>query len=74
MLTGSPQIHLIDQGALRYEVTAGIVEKHDLAISNGHGVQGKDGRYYSYYGLGWSVLAVPFYMVGKFIGDPFFIQ
>ena len=66
MLTGSPQIHLIDQGALRYEVTAGIVEKHDLSVSNGFGVKGKDGRYYSYYGLGWSVLAVPFYILGKF--------
>src|SRR3990170_3098498 len=69
MITASmPQFFLADQSAVRYEVTAGIVEKHDLAISNGHGVQGKDGRYYSYYGLGWSVLAVPFYMVGKFIG------
>jgi hypothetical protein len=72
LITASlPQFFLADQSAVRYEVTVGIVEKHDLAISNGHGVQGKDGRYYSYYGLGWSVLAVPFYMVGKFIGrDP----
>jgi len=69
MITASiPQFRLTDQSVVRYEVTAGIVEKHDLAISSGHGVQGKDGRYYSYYGLGWSVLAVPFYMVGKFIG------
>src|SRR4030042_2235159 len=67
MLTGSiAQIHLIDQSALRYEVTAGIVEKHNLSVSDGFGVKGKDGRYYSYYGLGWSVLAVPFYILGKF--------
>ena len=64
--TGSPVIHLIDQGALRYEVTASIVEKYDLSVSDGFGVKGKDGRYYSYYGLGWSVLAVPFYILGKF--------
>jgi len=69
MITASiPQFRLTDQSFVRYEVTSAIVEKHDLAISSGHGVQGKDGRYYSYYGLGWSVLAVPFYMVGKFIG------
>ena len=68
MLTASiPQLHLTDQSAVRYEVTVSIAEKHDLAISNGYGVRGKDGRYYGYYGLGWSVLAVPFYVLGKFI-------
>ncbi|HZD41167.1 MAG TPA: glycosyltransferase family 39 protein [Terriglobales bacterium] len=62
------QIRSMDQSALRYEVTASIVEKHGLAVADGKGVRGKDGRYYSYYGLGWSVLALPFYAFGKLIG------
>ena len=33
-----PQFRLTDQSVVHYEVTAGIVEKHDLAISRGHGV------------------------------------
>ncbi len=63
------QIRFIPQSALRYEVTSGIVEKCDLSIPNGFGVKGKDGRYYSYYGLGWPVLTVPFYVLGKYTGS-----
>ena len=53
---------------LRYQVTTSIVEKYDLSVPNGFGVKGKDGRFYSFYGLGWSVLAVPFYILGKYLG------
>lgn len=67
MITAS-MIHHSDQSALRYDVTENVVEKHDLSVSNGNGVQGKDGRYYSYYGLGSSALAVPFYVIGKVVG------
>ena len=33
---------------------------------DGYGLYGKDGRYYAKYGLGWSLAAVPFYLLGSF--------
>lgn len=58
----------VDTGRVRYEVTRSIVEKSDLAIPTGLGVSGIDGRDYSWFGLGHSLLAIPFYIAGKYAG------
>jgi hypothetical protein len=64
-----PNVYSVDQYHQRYEVTRSIVERFDLSIPEGYdGIEGIDGRTYSLYGLGWSILAVPFYTVGKFVG------
>jgi hypothetical protein len=38
---------------------------------DGYGLYGKDGRYYAKYGLGWSLAAVPFYLLGSFSSELF---
>jgi Dolichyl-phosphate-mannose-protein mannosyltransferase len=55
---------------VRYAVTQNLVEKADLATEESLGIPGKDGRYYSWFGLGQSLLAVPFYLFGKYVGNP----
>jgi hypothetical protein len=61
---------VVDQYISRYEVTKSIVERFELHIPEGSptSIKGVDGRTYSLYGLGWSILAVPFYTVGKIVG------
>ena len=61
---------LIDQFVSRYEVTKAIVERFDLSIPEGNqsNIKGVDGRSYSLYGLGWPILAVPLYILGKIFG------
>jgi hypothetical protein len=59
-----------DQHLLRYQVAKSIVERFDLTVPEGSfGIKGWDGRFYSLYGLGWSILAVPFYAGGKLVGQ-----
>jgi len=63
----------IDQYITRYEVTKAIVERFELSIPEGSptSIKGLDGKTYSLYGLGWPILAVPLYMIGKIFGrDP----
>lgn len=59
-------------GTSMYLVTKNIVENHSLSIDPegrpGLFKKGKDGKYYSKYGLGTSVLAIPFYYFGRTIG------
>ena len=50
---------------LRYQVTKSIVNKGTLTVSEDIGIPGKDGRYYSFYGLGQSILAIPLYLLSK---------
>lgn len=60
-----------DQSVLRIEVAKAIVERGDLAISQHvDGIRGIDGRNYSIRGIGGELLAVPFYLVGKWSGIP----
>jgi hypothetical protein len=59
-----------DASQARYLVTKSIVERLDPSIPDGLGIKGVDRRDYSWYGLGQSVLAIPFYIVGKYIGTP----
>src|SRR4030067_3346505 len=51
----------------RFEDTKSLVDNLDFSISTlkSTGVIGIDGRIYSIHGLGWPVLAAPFYLVGK---------
>lgn len=57
-----------DSSSARYEVTRSMVERFDVAIPDDTGLRGKDGRDYSWYGLGYSLLSVPFYLAGKWTG------
>lgn len=50
-------------GISMYEVARSIVEDHDVAIVHGVVWEGADGRYYSPFGIGLSLLAVPVYGV-----------
>ncbi len=59
-----------DQFIQRTQVTQSIVEKFQISIPQcDDSIKGTDGRSYSLYGLGWPILAVPFYVVGKHIGN-----
>jgi len=56
---------------MSYEVTKNIVEHGSVAMSyNVHNMdahRGADGRYYSPYGIGHPIYAVPFYLAGRVI-------
>ena len=60
----------IDQYISRYEVTQSIAERFELSIPEGSptSIKGVNGKTYSLYGLGWPILAVPLYMIGKIFG------
>ena len=63
------KIYDVEQHGQRYQVAKSIVEKGELSIPEStFSIRGMDGRSYSLYGLGWSILAVPFYAGGKFVG------
>ena len=58
-----------DASRARYEVTRSLVERLDVAIPEDiAGFKGKDGKNYSWYGLGHSLLSVPFYLIGNYVG------
>ena len=62
-------VYVVDQHIQRYQVAKSIVEKCDVSIPDStSSIRGIDGRSYSLYGLGWPILVVPFYTIGKFIG------
>jgi len=69
-------VDVTDDGMVRYSVTQQMVEKHtlDLPTSIGArwGIRGQDGRYFTNHGLGQSLVAVPFYLVGSWLGNPKF--
>src|SRR4030067_2582646 len=62
-----PNVNFVDQYHQRYEMTKSIVQKFELSIPEGYGIKGIDGKDYPMYGLGWSALAVPFYIVGDYV-------
>jgi len=71
LLTSSyTSVYDTDASNARYQVTKSIVERFDLSMPTGMGVKGIDGRDYSWFGLGNSLLAVPFYIIGKYLGTP----
>lgn len=48
-----------------FQVTKSIVENHNFQDSSPYGFLGKDGKTYSKYGIGTSILSIPFYVFGK---------
>lgn len=60
-------INSSDQQEVRFETTRSIVEKGELAIPDGMGVKGNYGKDYSWYGIGQPIIAIPFYITGKFL-------
>ena len=71
LLTSSyTSVYDTDASQARYEVTRSIVENFELSIPKGMGVKGIDGRDYSWFGVGSSAIAVPFYIFGSFAGSP----
>lgn len=56
-----------DQG-VRFAVTRSIVEDGTLIIPDGMGIKGVSGKDYSFYGIGQPILAIPFYITGRYIG------
>jgi hypothetical protein len=70
LLSTSPlNIFDTDASQARYFLTSSIVERFDLSIPADFGIKGIDGRDYSWYGLGQSVLAIPFF-ISKYLSDP----
>jgi 4-amino-4-deoxy-L-arabinose transferase-like glycosyltransferase len=62
-------VYVVDQHIQRYQVAKSIVEKWDVSIPEStSSIRGIDGRFYSLYGLGWPILVVPFYTIGKYVG------
>ncbi len=75
LLTTSGHIFTPD-GTLMYLVTEGLVERGDPALptqegdwSFWHTEIGRDGRRYAIYGLGPSLAAVPFYLLGRGVAE-----
>ena len=60
--------YLIDTSVMRLQVAQSIIERLDPSVPDG--VRGADGRYYSWFGIGSALLAIPFYIIGKLIGVP----
>lgn len=58
----------IDVGQLRLDVAESIIERFDLAVPTGHGIQGADGREYSWFSIGSVLLSLPFYLAAKLFG------
>ncbi|MBT5550780.1 MAG: hypothetical protein HOJ79_09915 [Nitrospina sp.] len=63
-LTGQGSIQSAD-GKIMYLLTEAMVENHSLSFSEMVTLNDKPGPQYAKYGLGMSVLAIPFYLLGK---------
>ncbi len=70
ILTAPGAIHESD-GLSMYEVTKSIVEYHNFSVPEGEvtGTEGLHHRYYSPYGIGQSIFAVPLYVLGKILSS-----
>lgn len=60
----------VDVAQLRIEVAKSIVDRLDVVVPPppGFGITGKDGRDYSWFGIGSVILALPLFVVGKVTG------
>ncbi len=57
-------------GGTMMAVTESIVERGDFSVPAGSpGKQGRDGKWYGWYGIGCSLLAIPAYLAGKYAAD-----
>lgn len=64
LLMQSGAIGVSDGGSM-YQVTRSIAERADVTVDPGVGVAGRDGRYYSKYGIGLPLVALPAYLAAK---------
>ena len=60
----------IDAAELLIQAARSLIERFDLSLPEGVGMRGADGRYYSWLGIGFALLAVPFYTIGELVGSP----
>lgn len=68
LVTAPGYVYEADVSQLRMAVAASIVDRFDLTVTPDIGIQGADGRSYSWFGIGPVLAAVPFYIAGKFSG------
>ena len=70
-------VDVTDDAIVRYAMTDRLVWHRSLALPDDMGrrwgVPGRDGEYYTKYGLGHSLLTIPFYLVGQQFGNPKFV-
>jgi len=66
VLTGQGSIQSAD-GKIMFLLTQAIVENHSVSFSEIVSLSDTPGPQYSKYGLGMSVLAIPFYLFGKLL-------
>jgi 4-amino-4-deoxy-L-arabinose transferase-like glycosyltransferase len=70
LLTVSGSHFLTDVSRSRLETAKSIVERGDLSVPEGAGIRGADGRDYALFGIGSTLLALPFYLAAKLMGVP----
>ena len=66
VLTGQGSIQSAD-GKIMFLLTQAMVENHSVSFSEIVSLSDTPGPHYSKYGLGMSVLAIPFYLFGKLL-------
>lgn len=54
-------------GQAMYQVARSLTEQGDLSVPTAYGTEGVGGQFYGKYGIGLSLLAVPFYAAGRVI-------
>ena len=64
ILTGQGSIQSVD-GKIMFFLTQAMVENQSVSFSEVVSIEGASGPQFSKYGLGMSVLAIPFYIFGK---------
>ena len=64
VLTGQGSIQSVD-GKIMFFLTQAMVENQSVSFSEVVSIEGASGPQFSKYGLGMSVLAIPFYIFGK---------
>jgi hypothetical protein len=68
LYTNDDQVLSYD-GMAMFHTTRSLADHGSLAIDGNGGALGRDGHYYSKYGLGLSLVELPLYLVGRFIGS-----
>jgi hypothetical protein len=64
LLTTGGRIAGSDEQTMFY-VTQAIIERWEVSVPEGNTIEGREGKLYSRYGLGPSLVAIPFYLAGK---------
>ena len=65
VLTGQGSIQSVD-GKIMFFLTQAMVENQSVSFSEVVSIESVSGPQFSKYGLGMSVLAIPFYIFGRF--------